>query len=773
LAFSSVKVWEDQQPERSISLPDAALLDPGYYQDVLNDAKLFEHRPQFFASRANHGVRTMNGTTARFLRLGVALSGLAVLGWVLTGHAAKPAKDGMPLPTDWSHRHLIFSSPGSPEQLARVSEDPRYQQQLHRREQALTLPARLADEAVGAVAPESPNRGGKKLNDDWSEDLGSGGSVGAGNYPAKFSFDSTTANCGTAATPDFVVFSTGLSGAVNQANIVAYDNLYSGCTGPAPSVYWAYNTAGQVLTSPLISRDGSQVAFVQTNAGLEGTLVVLKWAPSTGTVSSPVPPTAVLPAAYSGCTAPCMTTIILKDHLGTPVDDTTSSVFYDYTNDVAWVGGGVGWLHKITGMFNGVPKEVNVGGFPVQVNSGNTLSSPVYDRISKNVFVGDAQGILYSVNSTTAAVTASAELDFGVGIEEGPVVDSTNGLVYVFASSDGSGSCAAGADCAAVYQLTTAFLAGDTGSEVTVGNSTISGTNPNPLYIGGFDSAYFSSVNATGNLYVCGNTGGNATLYQIPIQAGAMPASGLGLPITALAATSSTAPCSPVADVPNPNTTGGFSERLFASVQNDGVATACSSGGCIFNFVSAPWNANTAYAVGQQILSSKLHIETVITAGTSGATPPSWTNSAGAKRIDHLGGTLVWIDQGVLGAATIASWLPSHHYASTSARILDTNGNIEVATINTGNTGTVQPSPWNATPGGTTLDNTVVWTNAGPAPSLALASAGGTSGIIVDNEVNGTLAGTSQVYFTTLTDQVCGTSGTGGCAVQASQPGLD
>jgi hypothetical protein len=43
----------------------------------------------------------------------------------------------------------------------------------------------------------------------------------------------------------------------------------------------------------------------------------------------------------------------------------------------------------------------------------------------------------------------------------------------------------------------------------------------------------------------------------------------------------------------------------------------------------------------------------------------------------------------------------------------------------------------------------------------------------VDNEVNGTLAGTSQIYFTTLSDQVCGTSGTGGCAVQASQPGLD
>src|SRR5438067_1692772 len=44
-----------------------------------------------FASCLTHGVSIMNGTAARFLRLGVSLSGLVVLGWVLTGQAAKPA----------------------------------------------------------------------------------------------------------------------------------------------------------------------------------------------------------------------------------------------------------------------------------------------------------------------------------------------------------------------------------------------------------------------------------------------------------------------------------------------------------------------------------------------------------------------------------------------------------------------------------------------------------------------------------------------------------
>ena len=63
--------------------------------------------------------------------------------------------------------------------------------------------------------------------------------------------------------------------------MVAYDNLYAGCSGTKPSVYWAYNTGGQILTSPVISADGKQVAFVETNGGF-GILILLKWAAGTG-----------------------------------------------------------------------------------------------------------------------------------------------------------------------------------------------------------------------------------------------------------------------------------------------------------------------------------------------------------------------------------------------------------------------------------------------------------------------------------------------------------
>ena len=88
----------------------------------------------------------MNGTATRFLRLGVSLAGLVTLGWVLTGQAAKPVRHSVP--TDWSHRHLIFSHPRSAEQAARVSQDPRYLQQVYRRQQRLALPAALPERST-------------------------------------------------------------------------------------------------------------------------------------------------------------------------------------------------------------------------------------------------------------------------------------------------------------------------------------------------------------------------------------------------------------------------------------------------------------------------------------------------------------------------------------------------------------------------------------------------------------------------------------------------
>jgi len=441
---------------------------------------------------------------------------------------------------------------------------------------------------------------------------------------------------------------------------------------------------------------------------------------------------------------------------------------YDYKNDVAWVGGAVGWLHKIAPVFKGTivnpPTEIRsvTGPFPVQMSAGSPLSSPVYDSRSNQIFVGDASGYLYRVNATTGATTRSAQLYFGTGIVESAVLDSSRSEVFVFASSDGTSDCG-GAACAAVYGLSTSFAAGTSGSKVTVGTSVIFGNTPNPLYTSGFDSSYLST--GAGNLFVCGNTGGVPTLYAIPIQAGVF---GTPSAVTTLAKAGHNVACSPVADVYNPNATGGPTERVFVSVQGFGLGSPCGTSGCIMSFVDTPWKPSTPYAIGQRVFTRSQfgnvsNVQVVVTAGTSGIVPPNWGNSAGTTRTD---GTVTWLNQGTL-TPNLPAWAASHSYGA-NARIVDSNGNLEIASAGTSG-GT--PPACNTTAGLTTTDNGVTWRNAGASSTASLVATGGTSGIIVDNV--STFTGASQVYFSTLADGACTTNGgNGGCAVQASQSGL-
>jgi hypothetical protein len=658
-----------------------------------------------------------------------------------------------------------------------VERDARYWQQLRRQSHAAPEAEtdRVSEPDLRVHRRRSFSGENQGLKRDWSQDLGTSATVGAGNYPAKYSLNTIGAKCST----DFVVYSTGLAGAIGRASIVAFDNLYSGCGGTVPGVYWAYNTSGQILTSPVFSRDGTQVAFAQTTAG-DGSLVLVKWvASTTESHSSPDTLLPLTPGLYATCaTPPCMTILSLKDST-LPANDTNSSPFYDYGNDVAYVGDDSGYLHKFAPVFLGVPAEVTSGGWPVKVNSGapTALTSPVYDSVSGNVFVEDKGGFLYRVNSAGTVTQSglldhSTALDAGPGMVQGPVVDSSAGLVYVFATSDGSTGCAGHVACSAVYLATTSFAANNvpTGTaKVTVGTST-HGTAPNPLYIGAFDSSYENSTDPpTGNLYVCGDTGLDPILYRVPITAGV-----LGTAVAIVTATPATdhPACAPVTDVSNPNTSVGKQERVFFSVQNNGLPTPCGAG-CALSFVDTPWLAATPYNVGQEILVLRASnhtawIQVAVGTGTSGGTEPTWPGAVVATTTD---GSVTWLTQGLATLSPLASWTGGTHFNSHTT-ILDGKGNVEIVT----GAGTSGPGPappnWNITAGGTTVDGTVTWTNAGVLPSAALAASGGTSGFIIDNVVGaGTQAGASQVYFSTLGSQAC-TGGSGGCAVQASQAAL-
>jgi hypothetical protein len=265
-------------------------------------------------------------------------------------------------------------------------------------------------------------------------------------YPAKWGASITTASCAN----DFVVYPTGQVGSTTAANIIAYNELYgtntpseTGCGTASitvPTVYWAFNTSTgySVTTSPVISPDGTKVAFIQSN-GTAAQLVVVKWAAG-GTLASPA--TLTTASNITTCPTPCMTVTNLSHN------DTYSSPYYDYNTaggDILFVGDDNGYLEKFTGVFNGTAVS---GPATVQLGS-NAITSPVYDSISGCVFVGDTDGYLYSVSSgvagsvctgtTFALYGHSVALGGGAneGIFDGPLVDPVAGTVYVFVADSG------------------------------------------------------------------------------------------------------------------------------------------------------------------------------------------------------------------------------------------------------------------------------------------------------------------------------------------------
>ena len=676
---------------------------------------------------------------------------------VLTAQEATPGWPNAPLVTDWSHDHLVFSAPDVSSLPVELRQEPRYWQQWWRRN---GMRSQDQDRENHQWGPQ--HRPQKPFKRDWAMSLGPGGTVGAGHYPAKFSFSITTAHCASDTQPDYVAFNTSLTGSSTQASIVAFDNLYTGCSGTVPSTYWAYNTGGKVATSSVLALNGSQLAFVQSVSN-QAQLVLLKWAASTtATVTSPGPITTVSTSQYASCTAPCMTTIPFNGG----ANDTNSSPFPDYSGDAIYVGDDAGVLHKFTPIFKGgTPAEVIGSGWPVTVATGLKLNSPVYDSATKRVFVGSgfsgtSGAQIFAVTAATGVIAGtSSSLGKSPGIVAGALVDTSGGKLFVFVGNDGTTSCSG--PCEAVYQFATNFASGG-GIRAAVGNG---GTFP--LYNGALDHNYYNSSNGTGNLIVCGGSSFGSTepsIFTVPITGGVMSTSSVQGPALA----TSNVACSPVTDVLNPQ---GYVERIFAGVTSGSDAAACSSGGCVSNLVDNAWRPSTTYASGQTILdpSNFLQVATGTGTLTSGSSQPAWMDTCGNEMGD---GTITWVNAGFLSPVTFTGW-QANTFWSLGSRILDSNQNVE-CTINSGFTihSGATPPTWSKTIGGVTTDFTLQWRNGGPLKSHSLPASGGASGIIIDNVVAPGTLGTSEVYFSTL--GTTGTCGAGnGCAVQASQAGLN
>jgi hypothetical protein len=390
------------------------------------------------------------------------------------------------------------------------------------------------------------------LKADWAVAMTSG-TVMPNAAPAKYSF----APIGTpSCTTDFVVYptgATGTSGPSGTPTIIAYNNIYPGASpgcnanGTVPLVYWAYNTTipgtgagtapGAVTTSPVLSLDGTKVLFVQSDSlGTSLNLIVLKTNPGDGVSGTLTTPTVVGNMSLCPAATACMTITPIND--SNPNQDSFSSPYVDYSNDIAYVGDDFnGDLFQIKNVFNSNATTGSPTATAAFAGHFHTMASPLYDQTTGCVYVGDVNGTLYRFDSGipgnvctgatfgTGHVVASLEMSDSNdgGIHDSVLVDPSAGRIYAFVASGSSTAgrfegCGAAISC--VVQFSTSFANGDQpiGFE-TLGNQTFGVY----MFDGAVDNVYYSSTNPTnpsGSIWVIGNEstfGGGANLYQVPI----------------------------------------------------------------------------------------------------------------------------------------------------------------------------------------------------------------------------------------------------------------
>jgi hypothetical protein len=501
-------------------------------------------------------------------------SRLLLAAFVVSGVTAQEPQATQPrgVPEDWTHHHIIFSADflrSHPEVFVR---EPRALHQVYRRWGKLLRPNAGVDLSNAAQ---------KKSGTDWTVQLGAG-TTAFGTSPAKYQTDPTAA---PSCVKDFVVFginANGLQqvGATNgQATIVAYNELYTGpngvggiCAtdpgGPGPAYVFSYNTStitnGRVRTSPVISLDGKKIAFVESSAN-GSALHILQFGTTGNNGNNVVVP--VIPGTGNNAV---MTTFNY-----TTANNNHSSPWVDYSSDTLYLGADDGKLYKFTGVFKGTPTQVNTGGWPVSIaGAAIQVTGPVFDSTTGNLFIGDARGVLHSVNAATPGTITNLAVGtagrLNSQILDAPILDSY-GNVFATSSNDGTSAVVVQASAATLTQK----------ARIRIGGGSTLGSAVN-LYDGDFDNNFYSSEN-TGHYVLCG-TGTSTTgttspyRYRLSISGGLLQTDNAPVQIS----TSTTARCGPLTEYFNPNI-GGGTDYFFWGVTNNCVGTA----GCLMEFANA------------------------------------------------------------------------------------------------------------------------------------------------------------------------------------------
>ena len=456
-------------------------------------------------------------------------------------------------------------------------------------------------------------------------------------------------------------FGSSLAGGLDATgSIIAFNQLYSTqgsvgglCNQNGPSILFFYNTnpagdnTGTTLTSPVLSLDGSMVAYVEsrTNANGGSILHILKWKAGQGSAATAVAPDQIV-GSWSSCTAGNSCIVNLTFNGAQP--DTISSPFYDYSHDVLYVGDNNGRLHKFTQVFGGTPAEVTTG-WPITVNAGAILTGPVFDQVSGNIFIGDSTGRASYVREVGSSVGTCAagsppclggtNLARGGRMVDPPVVDGSTGRVLWFNGfSDGT---ATSTTTGQLLQTNTAL--GGTVAISFTGNGPI----VYDMHSGAFDNTYLSSApgSIAGFFYLCAREPGHVdhqALFRVGFNStGVMNSTTNAGPLELITSTSAGGACSPITEIKN-----GATDRIFLSIGGSGARTGCATA-CVYSFdiTSAfPANAAAAFVVppppGQNSgATSGFVVDNV--SGSSQASSIYFTNianSVGATSCNTVGG---------------------------------------------------------------------------------------------------------------------------------------
>jgi hypothetical protein len=427
-------------------------------------------------------------------------------------------------PRDWSHGRVVAAGWGSDDPVVR-----RDWRTLRRHMQMEEARGRRAPFAqwmewfrqsfpgvagrIGGGATATPD-----VELDWS--LNTGGTGAVIGYPAKFSFDVSAANCS-----DVIYYTVNHNGGASRPNVIAVTNPYAGCPGNpqnlTPTVKFAIRLPYGTGTSPTLSLDGSVLYVVESRPENSGgpilhAINVDNITNNRGSYNYNTKTwTSVHTLAAPNGTASSEQLFQLT-FSGT--SNSLSSPYYDYDENLIYMGDGDGRIHRISNAHTSAASEAP--GWPIDCNAGAFQSPMAYDG---QVIVGSTDGSLYRIDTTAPNPTCISAMQLGGGSAEGspggltsPTIDVTNSKILVTTGDTAIGDFKA----LAVFNL---YFTPD---EPPTGWAILGNADSIPAQFPALDNEFWE--NNDGNVYAIG-TGGtsNTLLMRIPYNGATMlPAAG-------------------------------------------------------------------------------------------------------------------------------------------------------------------------------------------------------------------------------------------------------